>query len=677
MLRSFDNDKTGILGDIDMIKIAVIAPYEEFGELFKKTFQKHDEKVHKENEEQSEYEIEVIVEYNHENIQKLKLDSNVVIARGFSAYLLRNRESYVPVVEIPVTANDIIRCLVESQKRYGSKPVVVIGTRNVIYQADNLSGMMGLEIETILMPSQMGGETEKAFAKLKNRDSVIVGGKPTCVHARSIGMDNIMIVSGRNAMWQAITEAKRIAYISRIEEEKAQRFKTILDYTFDGIISLDKKNRITVINATCEKILGIKTNDMIGRKIEDVLPKTRFSELINNTDTCLEEVIQHNHMPLAVNKTGIVLKNERVGSVITFQYVSTIQEVEGRIRTKTNGRGHVAKHHYCDIIGRSDKIKDTIKMAKKFSAVDSNALIVGRSGTGKEIFAQSIHNSSKRRNEAFVAINCAAIPENLLESELFGYVEGAFTGAAKRGKQGLIELAHRGTLFLDEIGEMPLTIQGRFLRVLQEKELMRLGHDRIISVDVRIISATNQDLLDLVETGKFREDLYYRLDVLKIQLPSLDDRKEDIPLLADCFINEFAKNSHGGKVCRITDEAKRRLMELRWNGNIRELKNACERLVVLNESCVIDESDVERVLDYKIQQMKRSNEEKRTGEKVLKPDIDKRVMVNLKDKRNERPDKMTMNREIADLLKQGYSKVEIAKIYRIDRTTLWRRMRQI
>ena len=659
-----------------MIKITVIAPYEEFGELFKKTFQKHDEKVHKENEEQSEYEIEVIVEYNHENIQKIKLDCNVVIARGFSAYLLRNRESYVPVVEIPVTANDIIRCLIESRRLYGNKRVVVIGTRNVIYQADNLSEIMGLDVETILMPSQMGGETEKAFAKLKNHDCVVVGGKPTCDHARSIGIDNIMIVSGRNAMWHAITEAKRIAYISRIEEEKAQRFKTILDYTFDGIISLDKKNRITVINATCEKILGIQTKDIIGKKIEDVLPKTRFSELINNTDTCLDEVIKHNNMPLAVNKTGIVLKNERVGSVITFQYVSTIQEVEGRIRTKTSERGHVAKHHFYDILGKSEKINDTIKMAKKFSEVDSNALIVGKSGTGKEIFAQSIHNSSKRKKEPFVAINCAAIPENLLESELFGYVEGAFTGAAKKGKQGLIELAHRGTLFLDEISEMQLPIQGRFLRVLQEKELMRLGHDRIISVDVRIISATNKDLFDLVEKGKFREDLYYRLDVLKIQIPPLDDRKEDVPLLVDSFLNEYAKNSNDGKICKMTDEAKKRLMELNWSGNIRELKNACERLVVLNESYVIDESDVERVLDYKIQQLKTSGWEKQTGGKMI-PGIDKRDMVNSAEEKNEPLDKMTMTKEtIGYLLKQGYSKVKIAEIYGIDRTTLWRRMKK-
>ncbi|MCE5283088.1 MAG: sigma 54-interacting transcriptional regulator [Deltaproteobacteria bacterium] len=658
-----------------MIKIIVIAPYEEFGELFRETFREHDEKVHNGHAEQGEYEIEVIVEYRHETIQKMKLDCNVVIARGFSAQLLGNMDPYVPVVEIPVTANDIIRCLIESRERYGDRRIAVLATRNIIYQADSLAEMMGLDIQTILMPSQLGRETQNAFEKLKDRDSVILGGKPTCDFARSIGMDSIMIVSGKNAMWQAITEAKRVAYISRIEEEKAQRFKTILDHTFDGIISLDKGNRITAINATCEKILGITTQAIIGRRIEEVLPRSPFSELVSGTDSCLDEVVKHNGIPLAVNKTDIVLKNERVGSVITFQYVSRIQEAEGRIRTKTTERGHVAKHHFSDILGRSERIQATIQMARKFSQVDSNALIVGRSGTGKEIFAQSIHNASRRKHEPFVAINCAAIPENLLESELFGYVEGAFTGAVKKGKQGLIELAHRGTLFLDEISEMPLALQGRLLRVLQEKELMRLGHDRVISVDVRIISATNRDLSDLVEKGKFREDLYYRLDVLKIQLPSLDERKEDIPLLAENFIRDYGESSGDGRTFELTDGAKARLMDMTWGGNIRELKNACERLAVLSETHVIDGIDVERVLDYK--PGKTGGSERGGGVPATGPKRDRDFPADLEDRKPERLDRTAMTLEnIRDLLKRGYNKTRIAEFYGIDRTTLWRRMKK-
>lgn len=657
-----------------MIKITVIAPYEEFGELFKKTFLEHDEKVHKENEDQSEYEIEVIVEYDQKRIREMRLDCNVVVARGFSAYLLRNLDCYVPVVEIPVTANDIIRCLLESKERFGNKKVVVMGTKNIIYQAEYLSGVTGLEIETVLMPSQMDKEPEHAFAKLKDHDCVIIGGKPTSDYAKKMGFDNVMITSGREAMWLSISEVKRVAYISRVEEEKAQRFKTILDYTFDGIISLDKKNKITVINATCEKILGIKTKDIIGKKIGDVLPRTRFSELIDKKDTCFEEVIKHNNMPLTVNKTGIVVKDERVGSVITFQYVSKIQEFEGRIRAKTNERGHVAKHYFYDILGESEKIKDTIKMAQKFSEVDSNALIVGKSGTGKEMFAQSIHNSSRRKNEPFVAINCAAIPENLLESELFGYVEGAFTGAVKGGKQGLIELAHRGTLFLDEISEMPLALQGRLLRVLQEKELMRLGHDKVIMVDVRIISATNKDLAALVEEGKFREDLYYRLDVLKLQLPALDQRKEDIPILTEFFINEFGKKSKSGMI-NITDAAKKRLQELTWSGNIRELRNACERLVVLSESNMIDENDVIRVLDYKIQKMKHHDLEEAAPDRTVITDENKPMIVKSEEKKIKMYEEITKE-GISKLLQQGYSKVKIAEVFGVERTTLWRHMKK-
>ena len=334
----------------------------------------------------------------------------------------------------------------------------------------------------------------------------------------------------------------------------------------------------------------------------------------------------------------------------------------------------MARHHFGDIIGRSDRIRETIQVARKFSEVDSNALIVGKSGTGKEIFAQSIHNASKRKHEPFVAINCAAIPENLLESELFGYVEGAFTGAVKKGKTGLIELAHRGTLFLDEIGELPLSLQGRLLRVLQEKELMRLGHDRIISVDVRIISATNKDLSDLVEKGKFREDLYYRLDVLKIQLPTLDERKEDIPLLAQSFIDEYVRNAVDGQKCAITDEAKKRLMELTWKGNIRELKNACERLAVLCESCVIDRVDVDRVLDYKTLSAPVGRSEQSaggpTGEETGRHQNAGTLQPELPGKADLTPE------AISDFLKQGHKKAAIARMFGIDRTTLWRHMKR-
>lgn len=239
-------------------------------------------------------------------------------------------------------------------------------------------------------------------------------------------------------------------------------------------------------------------------------------------------------------------------------------------------RGHIAKHYFDDIIHESEVVKRTIDIAKSYSDVDSNILIIGETGTGKEMYSQSIHNHSSRKNKPFVAINCAALPESLLESELFGYAEGAFTGAMKGGKQGIFELAHQGTLFLDEIGEISPSLQSRLLRVLQEREVMRIGDDKVIPVDVRIIAATNKNLLEMVKNNEFREDLYYRLSVLDLHLPSLREYKDDIPLLVHHFVRSFTKN----EPVQITDEAMERLKQEQWEGNIRQLQNFCELMLV-------------------------------------------------------------------------------------------------
>jgi transcriptional regulator with PAS, ATPase and Fis domain len=299
---------------------------------------------------------------------------------------------------------------------------------------------------------------------------------------------------------------------------------------------------------------------------------------------------------VAANRVPIKIEEQVIGAVATFQDITKIQELEGQIRKKIHHKGLIAKYFFSDIIGKSQSIRETLYDAEKFSKVDSNILIIGETGTGKELVAQSIHNSSNRSIGPFVAVNCAALPPSLLESELFGYVEGAFTGAAKGGKAGLFELAHKGTIFLDEVSEISLDLQGRMLRVLQEREIMRLGDDRIIPVDVRIISATNRNLRKMVAEGKFRQDLLYRLDVLKINVPCLRDRKEDILPLIEYFLNryneKFRKNIH----C-ITPDAQNLLIEYEWPGNIRELKNIVERLAVLTVDVRINTDSVKRVIE--------------------------------------------------------------------------------
>ncbi len=235
------------------------------------------------------------------------------------------------------------------------------------------------------------------------------------------------------------------------------------------------------------------------------------------------------------------------------------------------------------IIGVSESVRNLIEVIRKVASTDSTVLITGESGTGKSLIAKAIHFLSDRRDRPFVTINCAAIPETLLEAELFGYEKGAFTGATS-SRKGKFELANGGTVFLDEIGDMPLYLQAKILRVIQEKEIERLGGEKVIKVDVRIIAATNRDLESLVKEGKFREDLYYRLNVIPIHVPPLRERKEDIPLLVEHFLEKF--NEKYGKKVRIAPEAMEPLMEYDWPGNVRELENTVERLVVMNEGVV-------------------------------------------------------------------------------------------
>ncbi|MCG8515916.1 MAG: sigma 54-interacting transcriptional regulator, partial [Halanaerobiales bacterium] len=332
--------------------------------------------------------------------------------------------------------------------------------------------------------------------------------------------------------------------LNKIEQEKTQRYRTILDYSYEGIIALDQCNHITVCNSEAKKTLDILKKDVIGKKIHNLIDDEKLKNMMINENAFYDEVMPYHDIKIMMKKVPIMVKGEKVGSVINLQDITGIQDMEGKIRKKIYTRGHIAKHTFDDLIAKSDAMIETIEVLKKFSQVDSDVLIIGDSGTGKEICAQSIHNCSDRRKGPFVAVNCAAIPGNLLESELFGYVGGAFTGASKEGKPGFFELAHNGTIFLDEIAEMPINLQVRLLRVLQEREVIRIGDDKVMPINVRVIAATNKDLYQYVEENKFREDLYYRLDVLTIYIPSLSERGNDVILIAEHYIKKFGEKHH-------------------------------------------------------------------------------------------------------------------------------------
>ena len=295
-----------------------------------------------------------------------------------------------------------------------------------------------------------------------------------------------------------------------------------------------------------------------------------FPEKSGDTERSLDLLYSLQNKKIVCNKNMVQIGSEK-SYIYTFREAAQIQKLEQKVRIKLYEKGYVAKHSFEDIWGDNQQIRAAKKMASIFAGTEETILITGESGTGKELFAQAIHSNSGRSDGPFVAMNFAAIPEGLVESELFGYEEGAFTGARKGGKQGIFELAHGGTLLLDEIGDAPLNIQARLLRVLEEREIMRLGGARMIPVDVRVIAATNQNLLDYIKRKLFRGDLFYRLSVLTLEIPPLREFKEEIPLFLQKLLLTKYDIMRG-----IKPEVLAFLMKYDWPGNMRELRNVAD-----------------------------------------------------------------------------------------------------
>jgi sigma-54 dependent transcriptional regulator, acetoin dehydrogenase operon transcriptional activator AcoR len=293
---------------------------------------------------------------------------------------------------------------------------------------------------------------------------------------------------------------------------------------------------------------------------------------LQEPDVC-NEVVEINGKTLVVNKQEINCQGLSRRNYFNFHEVTKIRQLEQALTSKLREKGMVARYVFSDIKTHSTRMTDCIKLAKRISLSDFTVLITGESGTGKELLAQSIHNASNRAQYPFVAINCAAVPESLLESELFGYESGSFTGALKEGKIGLFEQANKGTIFLDEVGDMPLSLQARMLRVIQERQVTRIGSPKVMNIDIRIIAATNHNLADECRHGKFREDLYYRLNILPLVIPPLRERREDIFPLLDHFLDNYSIRQ-----AEISPEVKDILLRYRWAGNVRELQNVAAYL---------------------------------------------------------------------------------------------------
>lgn len=371
--------------------------------------------------------------------------------------------------------------------------------------------------------------------------------------------------------WQGIKstlEGKRIL---------STQWKILLDEFSDAVIVCNENNEITLTNDKVLDMLSLPYDSLQDSKLENIVNKFPELEVFLSNRELNNELIYCEGKQFVITIKKVEFDSTSHGKIIIISLYNDMLKVQQKIHQKIIGKGYFSKYTFHDIIGENPKLLEAIEICKKIANSSSTILITGENGSGKELFAGAIHNYSSRSKKPFVAINCATLPENLLESELFGYEEGAFTGAKRGGKIGMFERANNGTLFLDEIGEIPIKVQARLLRALQEKEIVRVGGDSIIKVNTRIIAATNKDLFKMVEAGTFREDLLFRLNVFQVDIPSLKDRISDIPLLVNYFLLK-TYNSY-----TIAQDFKIFCQNYEWPGNIRELFNVLEYMTTISE----------------------------------------------------------------------------------------------
>jgi len=500
-----------------------------------------------------------------------------------------------------------------------------------------------------------GGETVTNFNVLM-RDAAGTE-TPICINTSPLK-------NGKGEVVGVVETIRVVSHINRlIEELREQRNKVqaVLDSIAEGVFTVDRDGRITSLNRTAERILGFPGNGVLGQSGGDVLPP----EIAGPTSP-LHETLQAGRSV----RDREVLVTDRNGKTIplslstgpfrdeagtTLGAVCTIRDLREIERIAEERRSRAP---FGEIIGKHPKIREIFDLVEMIKDSDSTVLLQGESGTGKGLFAQALHRLSPRHRHPFIKVSCAALPETLLESELFGHEKGAFTGAIK-DRKGRFELADKGTIFLDEIGDLSPSVQVKLLRVLQEQEFERVGGTDTITVDVRVIAATHRDLTQLMREGKFREDLYYRLNVIPIHIPPLRERKADIPLLVEFLLERFAAKGKG-KVMTLSPRVMAILMDHDWPGNVRELENALEHAVVCSRGGVIEPDALPRSL---LMGKAGLAPERTTGKGLAQPMTS--PPASEKDAISRALEASHGNRGRA------------AEVLGIDRTTLWRRMRRL
>ncbi|WP_341319055.1 propionate catabolism operon regulatory protein PrpR [Paraburkholderia sp. IMGN_8] len=595
---------------------------------------------------------------------------DVVLAAGSNGAYLRDNLN-VPVVMVKVNGFDVLSAITRATTTWPGAQIGLVLHETISHELADLSAWLNVGLKQRAYRSI--DEVRLAVDNLAAEGcSVIIGPGMACDFAQQAGLESVFLYS-LGAVEEAFERSVELARVSRQKESKRVRLNTIVAHLRDGVAAFDDAGQLEAVNPAMLDLLGLDAPKEVplGDREQDVAVQLAraVGPLLRETfehGTPIEERIEQiGGRALIVNCVPIVEQGMRSGSVVTVQDALVAQRIDRSLRTSQRPKHLVARHDLDDLIGGSAALERVRRLARAGAAHDATVLLSGESGTGKELVAQGIHNASRRRGNPFVAFNCAALPEGLIESELFGHEEGAFTGARRGGKPGLFEIAHTGTIFLDEIGEMPAALQSRLLRVLQEREVMKLGSGRATPIDVRVIAATHRDLHALVEQGVFRADLYFRLNLLQIELPPLRERRGDVAQLARHLLSRSALQYglSGAALERVLAFLTPLFEHYAWPGNVRELENLLARAAIyLSDPAGEAWQDLQAVFP----------EFGRMSQAAALPTLDAAA-----DAAGGAPARVTPTREdvMRALAQSGGNRAAASRALGIGRTTLWRLMK--
>ncbi len=580
----------------------------------------------------------------------------VIVSRGGTASMLRE-SLQIPILSIPMTSFDILNSVKKASSL--GKKILLPTFRTKLSMLDIFEELFDIELSQGIYSDL--DDLDRLILSAQNQGcEVVIGGGVSMKISKKYGLKMVELLTAKETVASVITDAISVARSRRHETEKAKWYQSIIDSTSEGIVAVDQNGIITTINVAALNFLKITDKKVHRKPIAQYIPNPKMLNVLHTQRPMFNRLERINKDQFVASHIPIIVDSKMLGVVSTFYDISNVMRAEKEVR-RSFSKGLVAKYYTEDFIYKSKVIKDAINQAAKFAESDSTILITGETGTGKEILAHSIHNLRRNKKGPFVSINCSALPDQLLESELFGYEEGAFTGSRKGGKAGLFEISHDGTIFLDEVGTTSLSVQARLLRVIQEKEVMRIGGDSLIPINVRVVAATNKNMEAEVQRGRLREDLYFRLNVLKIHIPPLRDRIEDIPVLVYGLIKRISEK-YDITPLNIPETFIKKLFEYYWPGNVRQLENFLERLILLTDSKFNPKIFNELYQDlYIFPSMDEKN--------------DRKKRTNLKDSLNLKNQEYETEIIRKVLQESNYNKSIAAKKLGISRTSLWRKLK--